>query len=429
MKALSAEDVAGAVKFAAKHNLRLSVKNTGHDFMGRNLGFGSLSIWTHYMRGIKWSDNWVPTGTSSVNSTTIAKGQSVVTYASGEQWKDVYAEAYQKGKIVTGGTTGVSLNMSCNSGTSETDRKQTVGAAGGWLQGGGHGFWSNKFGLGVDNVVEFELVIPSGEIVIANDIMNQDLFWALRGGGGGTFGVVTKVTMKAHPYEVADAILLTAIPTTSGFSGFTKGMAYFMSVMPEMTDWGLSGHMVMNKFSFSGTLNAPGRTKAEINDWLAPHKSKLWEMGVFMTSVSIPDGVNSWLISKDLDLNSLSTSQTEGYPMIQSSRLLGREGLKNVVEMEKALQYYFDNGYAMEPFNVAGGAVARNTDKMALNPAWRQAYCHMSILPYRQLLASKVGQVEEMYKMVQKDTEWLDKVSVNSGAYLNEVRFLDCGDL
>jgi hypothetical protein len=60
------------------------------------------------MRGIKWSENWVPTGTSTtVNSTTNAKAQSVVIYASGEQWSNVYDEAYKRSKIVTGGTTGV----------------------------------------------------------------------------------------------------------------------------------------------------------------------------------------------------------------------------------------------------------------------------------------------------------------------------------
>jgi hypothetical protein len=60
------------------------------------------------MRGIKWSENWVPTGTTTAaNSTTSTKPQSVVIYGSGEQWSNLYDEAYKRSKIVTGGTTGV----------------------------------------------------------------------------------------------------------------------------------------------------------------------------------------------------------------------------------------------------------------------------------------------------------------------------------
>jgi hypothetical protein len=287
--------------------------------------------------------------------------------------------------------------------------------------GGGHGFFSNRYGLGVDNVLEFEIVTPAGDIVIANDNLHQDLFWALRGGGGGTFGVVTKVTMKTYPHELSNAVLLTATPGTSGLDGFVKGMTYLMSVLPEMTDWGLTGHMLMQRFTFSGSMNAPGKEMKDIFGYLKPISQKLWDLGVILIYIPIPDSINSYLIAKDWDVNSLTTSQSEGYPMVQSSRLLGRSGLKDTVKMEKALKYYFENNYIVEPFNVAGGAVARNKEQMALNPAWRETYVHMSILPLSQLLSRTVGEVEDQYKRVQKDTEYLDEISINSGSYLNEV--------
>jgi FAD/FMN-containing dehydrogenase len=68
--------------------------------------------------------------------------------------------------------------------------------AGGWVQGGGHSPFSTLFGLGVDNVVEFKVVTADGRLVVANDVVNQDLFFALRGGGGGTWGVVVEATFK-----------------------------------------------------------------------------------------------------------------------------------------------------------------------------------------------------------------------------------------
>ena len=65
--------------------------------------------------------------------------------------------------------------------------------------GGGFGSWSKKFGTGAAGLVEAEVVTADGQVRIANSCQNQDLFWALRGGGGGTFGVVTRVTLRTHP--------------------------------------------------------------------------------------------------------------------------------------------------------------------------------------------------------------------------------------
>ena len=69
---------------------------------------------------------------------------------------------------------------------------------GGYIQGGGHSPLSPIYGMAADNVLGFELVTRIGEFITANSVTNADLFWALRGGGGGSFGVVTSVTVKAY---------------------------------------------------------------------------------------------------------------------------------------------------------------------------------------------------------------------------------------
>jgi hypothetical protein len=68
--------------------------------MVRNLGYGSLSIWTYHLKGIKWNEKWTPTGISG-------PPQPAVIYGSGESWKSIYSGAYTHRKIVTGGTSGV----------------------------------------------------------------------------------------------------------------------------------------------------------------------------------------------------------------------------------------------------------------------------------------------------------------------------------
>ena len=76
----------------------------------------------------------------------------------------------------------------------------TVSAAG-WLQGSGLSAMSRKYGIGIDNVLSFEVVLANGIFAYADACTNSDLFWALRGGGGETWGVVTSVHFKLHPVE------------------------------------------------------------------------------------------------------------------------------------------------------------------------------------------------------------------------------------
>lgn len=57
---------------------------------------------------------------------------------------------------------------------------------------------SPVYGLGVDRVLEIDIVTPDGQVRTANSCQNSDLFWALRGGGGSTFGVVLKATYKVE---------------------------------------------------------------------------------------------------------------------------------------------------------------------------------------------------------------------------------------
>ena len=72
----------------------------------------------------------------------------------------------------------------------------TVGVVG-WALGGGHGPFASQLGLGVDNTLEVEIILANGTLVTANDQQNTDLYWALRGGGGSAWGIITSITYRA----------------------------------------------------------------------------------------------------------------------------------------------------------------------------------------------------------------------------------------
>ncbi|CAE6433177.1 unnamed protein product [Rhizoctonia solani] len=93
---------------------------------------------------------------------------------------------------------------------------KTVGAAGGWVQGGGHSILSNKYGMAVDRVRQFRVVTPDGALRVANSCQNSELFWALRGGGGGTFGVVMEASIEIVPHPVPTVALQWEIDASLG---------------------------------------------------------------------------------------------------------------------------------------------------------------------------------------------------------------------
>ncbi|MGZ6125697.1 MAG: FAD-dependent oxidoreductase [Myxococcales bacterium] len=171
------EDIAKAVDFARQHRLRLVIKGTGHDYLGRSNAPDSLLVWTHKLRGVSMREGFVPRGCPATQAPDPA-----VTVEAGTRWLEAYQEVtVRHGRYVQGG--------GCTS----------VGAAGGFMQGGGYGSWSRKFGIAAASMLEAEVVTADGKLLVANACQNQDLFWALRGGGGGTFGVVTRVTLRTHP--------------------------------------------------------------------------------------------------------------------------------------------------------------------------------------------------------------------------------------
>lgn len=174
----SIEDIQAAFKFAQDTKTPLVIKNTGHDWKGRSGAPGSLALWTHNLRSPKvpivLNCNFKP-----LNCTDHPQ-ETVLHFGPGETWAGAYQFAESNKLAVLGGTCG------------------TVGIAG-WLHGGGHSPLTPVYGMGVDNVRQIEIVTPRGEVKIANECLNTDLFFAVRGGGGGTFGVVTNITYKAVP--------------------------------------------------------------------------------------------------------------------------------------------------------------------------------------------------------------------------------------
>lgn len=156
---------------------------------------------------------------SSLNVITVSHDRSSVSIGSGLRWINVSEALDPLGLAVVGG------------------RSANVGVSG-LILGGGISFLSGRRGWACDNVKNFQIVLASGEIVSANPVSHKDLYWALRGGGGSSFGIVTRFDLDV--YEQGNIWgKLTTWPSSE-----THGvLVTFMSIAREVLDKDPDAHL------------------------------------------------------------------------------------------------------------------------------------------------------------------------------------------
>ena len=155
-------DVMAAVNFARENELLVAVRGGGHNVAGRALCDDGIVIDLSSMKGIH---------VNAKNRTATVQGGA--TLGDLDRETHIFGLGVPAGIISKTGVAGLTL-------------------------GGGVGWLVRKYGLTCDNVLSFDIVTADGEPRVANTDENQDLFWALRGGGG-NFGVVTSFEFRVHP--------------------------------------------------------------------------------------------------------------------------------------------------------------------------------------------------------------------------------------
>ena len=164
VRCLGAADVINAVKLARDEKLLLAVRSGGHNIAGNAVCDGGLLIDLSLMKSV-WID-------PASRTARVEPGATLADF-------DKEAQAF-----------GLATPLGINS---------TTGVAGLTL-GGGFGWTTRKFGLTVDSLISADVVTADAKVVRASEKENQDLFWALRGGGG-NFGVVTSFEFNLHPLD------------------------------------------------------------------------------------------------------------------------------------------------------------------------------------------------------------------------------------
>ncbi|RMY17320.1 hypothetical protein D0867_06115 [Hortaea werneckii] len=250
------EHVQAGIKFASEHDIRLVVRNTGHDYNGKSTGAGALGLWMHHLKDIEvvdWNDKHY--------------SGKALKMGAGVEGLEAYKAADKAGLHVVGGT--------CPS----------VGISGGYSQGGGHSPLASLHGLAADQILEIEVVTLEGEHLIANRHQNQDLHWAMSGGGGGTYAITLSMKYKAHPDNAFSSMTLSYDTSHVANNTHYEAISWFHSFLPELTDQGISVVWFFTAASLTiSPVTAPNIDSTELKKVMKPLESKLDTLNINFTS-------------------------------------------------------------------------------------------------------------------------------------------------
>ncbi|KAJ5633111.1 FAD binding domain protein [Penicillium lividum] len=382
--------VAETLKFVTKYNIRFIIRNTGHDYNGKSTGAGALSVWTHHLKDIEirdWKDEYY-TG-------------KAFKLGAGVQGIEAYEAAHKHGLRMVGGE--------C----------PTVGLAGGYSQGGGHSSLSSKHGLGADQVLEWEVIDGNGRFLVANRTHNTDLYWALAGGGGGTYGVVWSMTSKAHQDSQVSGLNLTF--TTDGISDdtFFKAVELYNTHLPSIVDEGVMSLNFLTNTSFAiSPMTGPGVPLKKLLSLIKPVLDGLDNLGIKYQYTA--EDFDTYL-----DQFNAQTPLVEIGVAQYGSWLLPRSILESPEtrhEFTNSVRTVLSYGATLTTVGIKVTKEVTGEVYNSVNPAWRRAIAHT--------LMSTAWEFNEPQKMLEKRELMTDKLvpslsnlAPESGAYLNEADF------
>ncbi|KAI8272682.1 FAD-linked oxidoreductase ZEB1 [Colletotrichum sp. SAR 10_98] len=364
-----------AVNFARNLNLRLIVKNKGHDFSGKSAGAGALSVWTHHLQGIQYLGASFKYGASGYQGPAFKIGSGVTML-------DYYDAADKEGLQVVGG---------------------------------------------IARVLSMEVVLPNGRFVSVDENNYPDLFFALRGGGGSTWGIVTSLVIRAYP-KTPITSLSYSFNTGGNVSteAFWSGVDAVFAVFPEYADAGMFSYWSLvctNKtdctFSMLPQLGID-MNAAKLKSLSAPLFGNLSALHIPVSDIKYTEfnGVRDAV---------LSTWTVDGefvgvWNFHTASRLFPRSNWEDPVKLAaqtKALRQTAEEGGRVMGYNIKTGVNPSLNQTNAVNPAFRETLAFVMLGAAWDLEATPEEIAAASKNLVDQLQPWRD-ASPGAGTYLNE---------
>ncbi|KAL2833633.1 hypothetical protein BJY01DRAFT_259796 [Aspergillus pseudoustus] len=397
------QDIQETIAFATAHNVRLAIRNTGHDYLGKSNAPGGLAIWTHFLKEIEVIHDYrSPSG----DSKREAGGYTgpAMKLGAGVQGFEARKAAAEAGYILATGN--------CD----------TIGIAGGYTQGGGHGQLTSRFGLAADQVLEWEVVLASGEVAVATpeDPEYEDLYWALSGGGGGVFGVVVSVTVKVFR-EVRTVAGALSFSTSCGGNEivFRRAVDTFIARLGALLDVRGVGAWFLTRDSLSlSPVSILGGSSQDLHRVLDPVVDVL-EEGNLSCSYQVQEYPTYY------DSYEAMTPEYNVTDLHGGNILIPRSVLEtNMDGLTSRIWEILDSGNETAISGISVNASLHETNQSpgnSVNPAWREAAISaVVVLPFTY--TDWPRNLERRRQITQTLLPKLERLTPagEGGAYLNE---------
>ncbi|KUJ21514.1 FAD-binding domain-containing protein [Mollisia scopiformis] len=426
VNATNVKQIQIAVNFARNRNIRLVIKNTGHDFNGRSTGAGSLSIWTHYLKSFEFLPEYTEKNYSNIAARVSAGLEAWEMYQ--------YMDKYNMTLVSPGGF--------------------TVGPHGGWMAGGGHSTIGSIYGLGSDQPLSLNVVTADGKFVTADMDTNPDLYYALRGGGPGTYGIVTSAIVKAYPpIHVSETTLAfnggpVPIFNVSAFGNFTlpinftfplnftlppppastlntsafwEAVNLYHAYGKPIVDVGGTAYSYITKtgngsFSFTTNIEMAGMNASEAFTFLTPLYTAIQALGIPVNQ-TLPVTSLSWGSTRqgegDAPGDQRFASRLFPYSNWEDETLFNNTmvAIREVVE-----QGYTFHGVNIKPDEKAAGYPGN----AAVNPAFRRTIMHADIFDNTLIRGATREVVEATHVKLNNAMDLIRAATPNGGSYVNE---------
>ncbi|ETS76420.1 hypothetical protein PFICI_11807 [Pestalotiopsis fici W106-1] len=383
VNASCASDYQETIKFARDNNLRLVIRNTGHDYMGKSTGAGAVAIWTHHIKDKSILDY----------HSAVYTGKAMKVGA-GVQAAEAQSLAKSSGYVMVEGD--------C----------PTVGIAGGYTQGGGTSPLGSRFGMAADQVLEWEVVTAQGELLTATPQDNSDLYWALSGGGGGTYGVVLSMTVKLHPDAPTAGATLSFIDSSDVYWDIVQT---FLQNLPTVLASGVTIYWqaLPGNMFFMPQSYFPGGTAQELQSLLQPTLKALNDSGIpyAWSTQDYPAFQDAFLtLNPDMNISEVNL----GGRLIPRSLVATHESASSLVDAIKSIT---NNGGVLA--GVSMDVSQPRTVPNSVHPLWRETLflAFLGTLYNRYNFTANI--VDQQFVTTVLNPA-LENITAGGGAYLNE---------
>ena len=298
----------------------------------------------------------------------------------------------------------------------------TVGIAGGYSQGGGHSILNSAYGLAADQVLEWEVVTGEGKHVIATAEQNSDLYWALSGGGGGTYGVALSMVSKLYPEGPVAGASLTFYNTNITNDTYWDAVGRWFQYLPNIVN---DSHntiqfVVWNDQMSAQSINLVDHEIGAVDQLVGPFITELESMGVQYNLTTHQS--ETYFDHFDHYYGPLPAGIEPSSTML-NSRLVPKTVVANdtaTAQLVDAVRLTVESGDFLMGCTAMDADVADHPDNAVL-PAWRDSIgvCIMNAFwNYTAPLADNMAVNSRMNEVYMPAVE---AATPGSGVYLNEM--------